>query len=171
VVCLGYDTPAVAAQCCTLDGFGFLVPPGEGIRVLGALWETSIYSHRAPANKTLLRVMIGGARDREAVALHDAPLLDIVRNDLARAMGLRAVPEFVRIVRHARGIPQYVKGHRARLHQIDTLLQAHPGLYLAGSSYRGVSINACIAEADGIAEAVLRGVTERQSIARTLLAG
>jgi protoporphyrinogen/coproporphyrinogen III oxidase len=68
-------------------------------------------------------------------------------------------------------IPQYVKGHRARLPEIDTLLHAHPGLYLAGNSYRGVSINACIAEADGIAEAVLREVTECQSTARTLVAG
>jgi protoporphyrinogen/coproporphyrinogen III oxidase len=164
VVCLGYDTATVSAPC-TLDGFGFLVPPGEGMRVLGALWETSIYSHRAPANKTLLRVMIGGARDREAVELPDTALLDIVRNDLGRVMGLRAVPEFVRIVRHGRGIPQYVKGHRARLDQIDKRLQAHPGLYLAGSSYRGVSINACVAEADGIAQAVLRGATDRQSTA------
>lgn len=164
VVCVGYDTSAIASQCA-LDGFGFLVPPGEGIRVLGALWETSIYPHRAPAHKTLLRVMIGGARDREAVTLDDAALLDIVRNDLARTMGIRTAPEFVRIIRHARGIPQYVKGHRARLHQIDTLLQAHPGLYLAGNAYRGVSINACIAEADGIAEAVLRRVRQRESAA------
>jgi protoporphyrinogen/coproporphyrinogen III oxidase len=156
VVCLGYDKLAIAE--CTLDGAGFLVPPGEDLRVLGALWETSIYSHRAPANKTLLRVMIGGARDREAVGLSDTALLDIVRNDLGRVMNLPAVPEFVRIVRHARGIPQYVKGHTARLDQIDTRMQAHPGLYLAGSSYRGVSINACIAQADGIAEAVLREV-------------
>lgn len=164
VVCLGYDTPAIASQCA-LDGFGFLVPPGEGIRILGALWETCIYPHRAPANKTLLRVMIGGARDREAVTLHDAALLDIVRNDLARTMGVRAAPEFVRIIRHTRGIPQYIKGHRARLHHIDALLQAHPGLYLAGNAYRGVSINACIAEADGIAEAVLRGMAQRESAA------
>jgi protoporphyrinogen/coproporphyrinogen III oxidase len=103
-----------------------------------------------------LRVMIGGSRDCEAVTLGDAALLDIVRNDLARVMGMRAVPEFVRIVRHPRGIPQYVKGHNARLQQIERLLRAHPGLYLAGNSYRGVSINACIAEADGIAETVLR---------------
>jgi oxygen-dependent protoporphyrinogen oxidase len=85
--------------------------------------------------------------------------LEIVRRDLARIMGLSAVPEFVRIIRHAGGIPQYVKGHLARIHRIETLLQAHPGLHLAGNSYRGVSINACIAEAGRIAELVLRSVT------------
>ncbi len=157
VICLGYDSTTIASQGA-LDGFGFLVPRNEGLRILGALWETSIYRHRAPANKTLLRVMIGGARDREAATLGDAELLRIVRNDIERTMGVQAAPEFVRIVRHARGIPQYVKGHLARMHQIETLLKAHPGLYLAGHSYRGVSINSCIAEADGIAEAVLRSI-------------
>jgi oxygen-dependent protoporphyrinogen oxidase len=155
VVCLGYHAPDVASQC-ELDGFGFLVPAGEGPRILGALWETSIYADRAPANKALLRVMIGGARDRGAATLPDGELLDIVRGDLARTMGLSVAPEFVHIVRHPRGIPQYVTGHLARVHQIDTRLAAHPGLYLAGSSYRGVSINACIAEADRVAETVHR---------------
>jgi oxygen-dependent protoporphyrinogen oxidase len=157
VVCLGFNSQAIIRRG-TLDGFGFLVPRHEGIRILGALWETSIYRHRGPAGKMLLRVMIGGALDPDAVKLSDGELLDVVRKDLARVMGLSDSPEFVRIVRHAGGIPQYVKGHLARIHQIETLLQAHPGLYLAGSSYRGVSINSCIAEAGSIADRVLRSI-------------
>jgi oxygen-dependent protoporphyrinogen oxidase len=157
VVCLGYDTAAIAPQC-SLDGFGFLVAPGEPVRILGALWETSIYPHRAPENKTLLRIMVGGARDSQAVALDDPALLGLVRRDLAATMGLRTAPVFARIVRHPRGIPQYVQGHLARMRRADTLLQAHPGLFLAGNSYRGVSINACVAEADRTAETVLRSL-------------
>jgi oxygen-dependent protoporphyrinogen oxidase len=155
VVCLGYDQARIAPRC-TLDGFGFLAARGNGLRILGALWETSIYRHRAPAGKALLRVMIGGATDRQAVALPDDELLDIVRRDLARIMGVTDAPEFVRVIRHARGIPQYVKGHLERLHRIETLLQAHPGIFLAGNSYRGVSINACIADADLVAGSVIR---------------
>jgi protoporphyrinogen/coproporphyrinogen III oxidase len=164
VVCLGYNAADLAAQC-QLDGFGFLVPANQGLRILGTLWETSIYPNRAPANKALLRVMIGGARDREAVGLADGELLDIVAGDLARTMGLSVAPEFVHIVRHRRGIPQYVTGPLARVHQINRLLEAHPGLYLAGSSYRGVSINACIAEADRVAETVHRQMTASASAA------
>jgi oxygen-dependent protoporphyrinogen oxidase len=158
VVCLGYDEARIAPQCA-LDGFGFLVARGKGSRILGALWETSIYRHRAPAGKALLRLMIGGATDRQAAALPDRELLGIARRDLARIMGVTAAPEFVRVIRHARGIPQYVKGHLDRLQQIDTLLQTHPGLFLAGNSYRGVSINACIADADRVAENVLASLT------------
>ena len=150
VVALGYDMREIGP----LDGFGFLVPRREGIRTLGALWETSIYPHRAPEGKALLRVMVGGAGDRAAVTLNDEELLQTVHSDLEQTMRLTATPEFVRITRHHRGIPQYEHGHLARLARIDRRVADHPGLHLAGNSYRGVSMNACIADADRVAEEV-----------------
>lgn len=155
VVCLGYDARALDAERGPLNGFGFLVPRSEGVRILGALWETSIYPRRAPDGKALLRVMIGGALDPDAVSLDDEALLGVVRHDLKSTMGLGIAPEFVRIIRHRRGIPQYTVGHLDRLRQIEARLQAHPGLWLAGNSYRGVAINSCVAEADGIASCVV----------------
>lgn len=155
VLCLGFDEAALVGDRGPLNGFGFLVPRRENIRMLGALWESAIYPNRAPEGKALMRVMIGGARDPEVIELDDDTLLGIVRAELEQTMGLRIAPEFVRIVRHRRGIPQYVVGHVARLQRIDALLQPYPGLYLAGNSYRGVSINSCVAESGPIAERVL----------------
>ncbi|HVL69839.1 MAG TPA: protoporphyrinogen oxidase [Vicinamibacterales bacterium] len=152
VVCLGFDERAVGP----LDGFGFLVPRSEKIRVLGALWETSIYPNRAPGGKALMRVMIGGAVDPLAAFLSDDVLVCIARENLQRTMGLVAVPEFVKVIKHRRGIPQYGGGHVARLERIAARLAQHPGLFLAGNSYRGVSINSCIAEADTLADTILR---------------
>jgi oxygen-dependent protoporphyrinogen oxidase len=151
VVCLGYDAAALAAARGPLDGFGFLVPRGEGPRILGALWETSIYPDRAPAGKALLRVMIGGATDLAAVELPDGELLSTVTTDLERTMDLRLTPEFVHIIRHWRGIPQYTIGHAGRLERIESALAPYRGLFLAGNSYRGVSINACIEDARRVA--------------------
>ena len=155
VVNLGYGARAITA-CEGLRGFGFLVPRDQGIRILGTLWETSIYPHRAPDGKVLLRVMVGGACDRSAVTLDDDQLLDAVRRDLERTMGVAASPEFVHIVRHPVGIPQYVKGHSSLLERISLGTGRHPGLHLAGNSYRSPSVNACIAEAERIAEAVMK---------------
>lgn len=155
VVCLGYDEAALVAERGALDGFGFLVPRGEGTRILGALWESSIYSGRAPLGKALLRVMIGGAIDREAVDLDDAQLLSVVREDLRKTMRLGIEPELVHIIRHRRGIPQYTIGHDSRLARLDTILQRHPGLFVAGSSYRGAGINACIEAGPRIAARIV----------------
>jgi protoporphyrinogen/coproporphyrinogen III oxidase len=163
VVCLGYDEAALAANRGPLDGFGFLVPRNEGIRILGALWESSIYPDRAPHGKTLLRVMIGGAGDRDAVSLVDGALLDVVCSDLRRTMGLTVDPEFIHIVRHRRGIPQYTQGHLDRLQRIETLLERYRGLFLAGNSYRGVAINSCVNEAGQIADRVLASLKARST--------
>lgn len=154
VVCLGYDEATLASDRGPLNGFGFLVPRGEGVRILGALWETSIYGERAPDGKALIRVMIGGATDPSVVALGDGELLRIIRADLERTMGLRVEPEFVHIVRHKRGIPQYTIGHLARLDRIESGLTGAPGLFLAGNSYRGVAVNSCIDEGRKLASRV-----------------
>jgi len=152
VVALGYDQRRLPGP---LDGFGFLVPRGEGPRILGVLWDSSIYPGRAPAGRALLRVMIGGALDPEAVRLEDAELLGVVRRDLQATMRLSADPEFVRVFRHPLGIPQYVAGHLDRLARIGDRMSRLPGLHLAGNGYRGVAINSCVAEAGPIAERVL----------------
>jgi oxygen-dependent protoporphyrinogen oxidase len=164
VVCLGYDAAALNAERGPLNGFGFLVPRGERPRILGALWESSIYDGRAPAGRVLLRVMIGGALDPHAVDLDEAGLLAVVRGDLELTMGLRRSAEFVHVVRHRRGIPQYTIRHGTRVAGIERALAGQPGLFLAGNSYRGVSVSACIEDAGRVAKDVAAhlAVVDRQ---------
>jgi oxygen-dependent protoporphyrinogen oxidase len=111
----------------------------------------------------LIRVMVGGARDGEAISLADDALVDVARTDLARTMNLRAAPAMIRVIRHPRGIPQYNVGHLALLEQIDRQLEQHPGLAVAGNSYRGVAINSCIAEAAAVAESALTAAASAPS--------
>ena len=61
----------------------------------------------------------------------------------------------VRIIRHRRAIAQYVPGHLARLAALDRELTAHPGLFLTGSSYKGISVNNCAKEAEAVADLVV----------------
>jgi protoporphyrinogen/coproporphyrinogen III oxidase len=100
--------------------------------------------------------MIGGAHDPEAVDLDEGELLAIVRADLERAMGLRADPVLSRVYRWPLGIAQYTVGHQDRLDRILDRLGAHPGLWVAGSSYYGISMNACFEKAPIQASEILR---------------
>ena len=74
MLALAYDENAFHARALggrpgAPNGFGFLVPRGERPRILGALWDSSVFpGERAPSGKILLRVMIGGALDPEAVS-------------------------------------------------------------------------------------------------------
>jgi oxygen-dependent protoporphyrinogen oxidase len=99
--------------------------------------------------------MIGGAHDEGVLALDDPALLAVVRKDLETTMGLDADPVLVRIFRHPGGIPQYTVGHLDRLARTEARLERHPGIYLAGSAYRGVAINSCVAEAGPLALRIL----------------
>lgn len=127
------------------DAFGFLVPRGQGLRILGTLYDSSVFAGRAPEGRRLVRVMIGGRRDPGAVDLDDGALLDLAARDLEQAWGAFPPPRSHAVFRHRLGIPQYELGHRARLEEIHALCP--PQLHLIGSSYHGVSLNSCIQEA------------------------
>jgi oxygen-dependent protoporphyrinogen oxidase len=152
VVALGYSLEGLGH---TLDGFGFLVPRGEGLRILGALWDSSVYPGRAPEGHGLIRVMLGGAHDPGAIALGDADAIQVARLELQKSMGIESAPVFTRVFRHPVGIPQYTVGHLERLARIDTALSSLPGLFVAGNSYRGIAINSCVSEAGPLADHVL----------------
>jgi protoporphyrinogen/coproporphyrinogen III oxidase len=144
VVALGYARGDVARP---LDGFGFLVPRSEGLHTLGVLWESSIFPHRAPPDRVLLRAIIGGVHDPDVIALDDDQLLAIAGGDLRQTLGISAPPAFMHIVRHRLGIPQCTMGHPARMERLEEALKRWPGLHLTGWGYRGVSVNHCIADA------------------------
>ncbi len=158
VLALAYDERTFHARALSAtpgapNGFGFLVPRGERPRILGALWDSSVFpGERAPQGKVLLRVMIGGALDPEAVTLPEAELLAIAQADLATTMGLDATPERHWLFRHKVGISQYTVGHGARLATIAARLVTLPGLSVAGQSYFGVSMNGCCEQAARFAE-------------------
>ena len=127
------------------DAFGFLVPHDQGLRILGTLYDSSIFPGRAPQGQRLFRTLIGGRRDPDAVELSDDELLEITARDLRRAWGHFPDPDAYRVIRHPLGISQYEIGHRELLSELES--QCPPWLRLAGSSYRGVALNACIKDA------------------------
>ena len=148
---LGFDRIDVPRA---LDGFGFLVPRGQGVRSLGVLWTSSLYPERAPAKKALLRVLAGGRLDPSMLELDDDAALAGVRRDLRVSMGITVAPSFVETVRWPQAIPQYTLGHAERLSAVEAALEALPGVHLAGNAYRGVGVNDCVRDAERVARAV-----------------
>jgi len=152
VVALGFGAYDIRHP---LDGFGFLVPPNEPLRMLGCLWSSATFAHRAPAGRVLLRVMLGGPKDAAVLDLPDDRLVRLVLGELDRTMGLRGSPDMIRIIRWPTGIPQYTLGHGDRLVRIARELERLPGLYLVGNGYRGIALNDCVVSAQAAADAIL----------------
>lgn len=153
VVCLGYRKSLVSHP---LDGFGFLIPHEERMNILGCLWDSSMYDGRAPEGYVLLRAMIGGARNPELAGLKDDDIIKVVRKDFKGIMGIDTAPDFIRIYRHEKAIPQYTVNHSERMRIIEEALHKHPGLFLTGNSYYGIGINDCVREVFKTVEKVKR---------------
>lgn len=151
VVCTGYRRNKVGHD---LDGFGFLVPRNQGKRVLGSIWTSSVFPGRAPNGGVQLRTMYGGYTDPGAVDLKDSELLDLLAREVHPVLDIRSEPDFVRVYRWRRGIPQYTLGHHRRLEDIEAGERRHPGLLFAGNSYRGVGLNDCVVSARRAMDAI-----------------
>lgn len=152
VVCFGYKKERISHQ---LNGFGFLIPYRERRKILGTLWDSSIFLNRAPEGYVLLRSMVGGARASELAMQDDTGLADTVAEELKNIMDIKAQPDFVRIYRHEKAIPQYNIGHSNRLGTIADILLKHRDLYLTGNAYRGISFNDCIENSYKLAENII----------------
>jgi protoporphyrinogen/coproporphyrinogen III oxidase len=149
VVMTGYRAPRPFRR--PTRGFGFLVPGRERRRILGSIFCDATFPAQAPAGATLLRTLLGGARDGGALDLSDAEMLGLVRRELDHFLGGDPAPDFVRVIRHDYGIPQYTLGHLARLAEIERAAAAVPGLHLLGNGFHGIAANACVVEAGRIA--------------------
>jgi oxygen-dependent protoporphyrinogen oxidase len=152
VVYLGYDRAAVEHP---LDGFGFLVAQGEDLRVLGVVFESTLWTGRAPAGTVLLRCILAGARDPSAFELDDGALIAQARRDLERSIGARGEPRHASVVRWREGVAQMPVGHGKVVAELDALAQSRR-LVLAGAAYHGAALNDLCADARRVAEVVSR---------------
>ncbi len=160
VVAIGFDRSTVKHD---LDGFGLLVPSREKRDILGCLWTSSIFPGRAPKECILLRAMLGGASNPKIMELDDEAIVALTLSELRHLLGLRGLPKIVRVIRYSQAIAQYHPGHLALLRGIDLELPHLPGLYLTGSSYRGIAVNSCVKEAENISAQVIEHLASLSS--------
>ncbi|MHB8770410.1 MAG: protoporphyrinogen oxidase [Syntrophales bacterium] len=127
-----------------LPGFGFIVPRVENRRINACTWSSIKWANRAPDDTLLIRSFVGGGHHEELVSLGEGELVATVREELRGIVGLAAEPVFSKVYRWFQGMPKYTVGHLERIAVIDEQRKQHPGLFLIGSSYRGIGIGDCV---------------------------
>jgi oxygen-dependent protoporphyrinogen oxidase len=136
-----------------LNGFGLVIPRSEQRPINAITWTSTKFHHRAPANHVLLRVFFGGSRHPEMMQKDDTELLAIARAELKVLMDIEAEPVLHRIFRWHESNPQYDTEHLDHVSAIEADLP--PGLYVAGSAYRGIGIPDCVHQAQQTVECVI----------------
>jgi oxygen-dependent protoporphyrinogen oxidase len=151
VVSAGYRREAVGRA---LDGFGFLVPRAEGLRVLGCVWNSTLFPGRAPEGHVLLTSFAGGALNPEMCTWSEERIASAVHEDLARVLNINEQPVARHVHIYQRAIPQYNLGHRGILAELKWTCAATPGLFLAGNYLEGPAMGACVERAFRVADEV-----------------
>ena len=152
-VTLGYKKEGFSHS---LNGFGFVVPKIEGCSILACTWTSSKFPHRAPKGHVMIRCYVGGALQEE-IAEKDAETLEaLVRNDLQQIMGITETPVFCKVFKNNKSNVQYHVNHSQKIDSIMEDLKNYPGLFLAGSAYRGIGIPDCIQNGNLAAESALK---------------
>ncbi len=140
-----------------LDGSGYLVPKPDQRWVTAASFGSNKWDHWRPADDSMvLRVSLG--RDGlDVMDRDDDALVNLALADLKMHLGRDFAPSETRISRWPESFPQYRPGHFVTVERVEHALSTHaPGVVVAGASYRGIGIPACVQQAHAAAERVLR---------------
>jgi len=148
------------------NGFGFLVPRREGLRLLGSVWNSSLFPGRAPEGTVCFTSFAGGATDPELCQLSEDRIAEIVTRELAGVLKIsgQLVTRLVR--RDPRALPQYNLGHGKIMAALSELVAGVPGLFLTGNYLDGPSIGACVEQGFRAAHAVRRYLTSTDEVSR-----
>jgi oxygen-dependent protoporphyrinogen oxidase len=155
---LGYDLDQLRSLPA---GFGYLVPAIEHRNMLACTFVHAKFAGRTPADKGVLRCFLGGAGKESLLDTEDGPIIEIVLRELEEILGLRAKPNFVRVVRSRKAMAQYSVGHLERMQFVRDGIAAIPDLELAGNAYQGIGVPDCIRTGQHAAETVLKTLQQR----------
>ena len=148
VVSLGYRQQDVGHS---LNGFGFLVPRSSGLRVLGSVWNSSLFPGRTPDGHALLTSFVGGATDPSATKLKSEELAALVHREISTVLSMKSDPAFSNVTIWPRALPQYNLGHSDRLAAVAKSCSRFPGLWLTGNYFQGPAIGSCVDQALAVA--------------------
>ena len=134
------------------DATGFVVPAGKA-----PLTACTFVSRKWPqpelGSRAVLRCFVGGVSAEDVMDAPDGEIAEAVCRHVAALVELPPAPEAWKVVRWPKAMPQYEVGHLERLARIEGSLP--PGVFLAGSGYRGVGLPDCVRSGNETAGRVL----------------
>jgi oxygen-dependent protoporphyrinogen oxidase len=130
---------------------GYLVPKPMQRLVTAVSFGSQKWTHWADAHSIILRISLG--RDGLPVLhLPDEQLLGAAIDEVGHHIGLSLQPRHARVSRWTGAFPQYRPHHAVVVAEAERHLPG--GLAVAGASYHGIGVPACIRSAQQAAKAL-----------------
>jgi oxygen-dependent protoporphyrinogen oxidase len=126
---------------------GVLVSREEGRLMTACSFASHKWPQRPTPGRMVVRVSTGWSGDDRSDRIDDAALVDRLSAELGAALGAAPgiTPLDWQVNRWPASFPRYLPGHLGRVAAAEAeLAVSAPAVTLAGSSYRGAGIPACI---------------------------
>jgi len=137
-----------------LDGFGFLSSSAEKLNILGALFSSSLFQNRTPADEKMIKVYLGGPLKNDILKLSDQDIIELVLKDIKPILQVRDKYQYVKLKRIENAIPLFNMGHKKIKEELKNLSIKHKGLYLVGNYLDGISVDATLKVAHIVSEQI-----------------
>jgi len=140
-----------------LDGFGFVVPRRENLRISACTWVNTKFANRCPDDRVLLRCAIHSADGQSTIG--DDQAVEAAHRETSKLLGTSCQPIMAKVLKATKAMPQFLVGHHSRIQKVRDLLASQPGLYLAGSFAGGVGVPDCIRTAEDTVQRIKQALT------------
>ncbi|QCR33925.1 protoporphyrinogen oxidase [Lysinibacillus sp. SGAir0095] len=159
---LGFDLPD---SILPADGTGFIVSHNSDLVCNASTWTSRKWKHTSEDGNLLVRLFYKNTNPRyeELAAMSDEELTRVALEDVKLSLNIEEIPIVVNLAKWIEKMPKYDLAHKEALDSLLVDLDSnYPNLYIAGCSYFGVGIGACIENGKHTADKVLGSLASIQ---------
>ena len=155
-VYLGYD---ILDRELPKDGTGFIVAKKGDLVCNACTWTSRKWPNTSTEGNLLVRLFYKSSipNYEELDKMSEKELLCVAMTDIEKSLGITVHPKAVDITKWNQLMPNYTLQHPEAVSCLqEEVNKRYPGLLLAGCSYFGVGIGACITNGKDTAEKLIR---------------
>lgn len=152
---LGFD---IADAELPENGTGFIVSDNTDLRCNACTWTSRKWQHTSKDSHLLVRLFYKSSNPGfdELKGMSQQQLAAVALEDIRKSLNLAAEPKSVEVTGWNGNMPNYNMNHKAAVEGLERKLADQlPNVRLAGASYYGVGIGACIQNGKDLAEALV----------------
>ncbi|WP_391204303.1 protoporphyrinogen oxidase [Psychrobacillus sp. L4] len=153
---LGFDIPDYQLPA---EGTGFIVSENSDVKCDACTWTSRKWKHTS-ANSHLLVRMFYKSSNPAFESMKDMTqeeLIEVALQDIEKSLKLSGKPQVVEVTNWNDQMPNYHLEHGEAIRSLnDKVATQYPNVVLAGCSYYGVGIGACIKNGKVTAESIVK---------------
>lgn len=163
-VYLGFNIPDAKLPA---DGTGFIVSQESDLYCNACTWTSRKWAHTSEKHNLLVRLFYKSSHPAygKLKDLSEAELVEVALSDIEKSLKITAEPSAIEVTKWQDLMPNYNMHHKTAIKVLEEKLsELMPNIKLAGASYYGVGIGACIQNGKDLAETIGRELSKKEGM-------